>query len=149
VTFIFEKCVNVPTKSNKQTNIEKKYLFVGVLKVNDGNISVRIRIRTHTKCHGSAASVHSPSHLMQPVFFFSLLFSLALLSASFLDPHGTAFFCVDIRNRQEFRKAYVFELKTPSSSLALKSFKYCRDEYLTRNGNLTFDKGPLTGIILQ
>jgi hypothetical protein len=79
--------------------------------------------------------------------------------ASFLDPHGTAFICVggDEWNRakiaseidKNLRKAYVFVLKTtPSSSLAWKSFKHCRDEYLTRYGTLTFYTGPLTGIIL-
>ncbi len=57
----------VPSKSNKQENLIKKF-FVGLLKVNDENWRVRIRIQIHysdawisgsefgstPKCHGSA-----------------------------------------------------------------------------------------------
>ncbi len=46
--FIFENDINVPSKSNKKKNLlTKNYFFVGVLKVNDENrwIQIRIRIR--------------------------------------------------------------------------------------------------------
>jgi hypothetical protein len=39
--------VNVPLKSNKPKNLLKNSFFVGVLKVNDENSSIRIRIRIH------------------------------------------------------------------------------------------------------
>jgi hypothetical protein len=34
--------VNAPSKSNMQKNFEKKLFFVGVLRVNDENIRIRI-----------------------------------------------------------------------------------------------------------
>ncbi len=37
--------VNVPSKSNKQKKLEEKKFFVGVLKVNDENSRIWIRMR--------------------------------------------------------------------------------------------------------
>ncbi len=39
--------VNVPSKSNKQKNCVQKLDFAGILKVNDENSRIRIRIRIH------------------------------------------------------------------------------------------------------
>ncbi len=63
----FKNDVNVPSKINKQRNFRKKIVFVGLLKVNEENSRIRIRIRIHyseawihgsgsgstPKCHGS------------------------------------------------------------------------------------------------
>jgi hypothetical protein len=47
--------VNFPSKSNKQKNLGEKSFFIGVLKVNDENSRIRIRIHeSEAKCHGSA-----------------------------------------------------------------------------------------------
>ncbi len=60
--------VNVPSKSNKQKNFYKNQFFVDILKVNDKNSRIRIRIHqleawirgsrsgsgSTPKCHGSA-----------------------------------------------------------------------------------------------
>jgi hypothetical protein len=43
--FIFEYDVNVPSKSNKQKSFFFNLFFVGVLKVNDENSRIRVRIR--------------------------------------------------------------------------------------------------------
>jgi hypothetical protein len=36
--------INVPSKSNNQKNCVKNYFFAGILKVNDENSRIRIRI---------------------------------------------------------------------------------------------------------
>ncbi len=68
--FIFEiLCRCIPSKSNKQENFFLHQFFVGVLKVNDENSRIRIRIHLSEawirgsgsgftpKCHGSATLV--------------------------------------------------------------------------------------------
>ncbi len=68
--FIFKNDVNAPSKSNKQKIFNQKnyYFFAVILKVNEENNSIQIRIRIHwseawirgsrsgstPKCHGSA-----------------------------------------------------------------------------------------------
>ncbi len=75
--FVFENDVHVPSKSNKQ----KKFFFLHLGKVNDGNSRIRIRNRLHyseawirgsrsgtgytPKCHGSATLT------IERTFFFT------------------------------------------------------------------------------
>jgi hypothetical protein len=46
--------VKVPSKSNMQRNFAKNIIFWLASRLNDENRRIRIRIRIHTKCHGSA-----------------------------------------------------------------------------------------------
>ncbi len=69
--FIFENEVNAPSKNNKKkSNMQKIYVLVGILKVNEEHSRIRIGVRIHCleawirgsrswsgstpKCHGSA-----------------------------------------------------------------------------------------------
>jgi hypothetical protein len=53
--------VNVPSKSNKQNNLEKKF-SVGILKVKEENNRIRIRIHWLGQRHGSSGSGSVPQH---------------------------------------------------------------------------------------
>ncbi len=53
--FIFENDVNARSKSNKQSNLEEKNIFFGILKVKDENS----RIQSQIRIHGSEARIHN------------------------------------------------------------------------------------------